>query len=178
MAPVYGLAECAVARRAAATGTRTTHRSHQPRGFEPPRHCRTRRRRRSKRHRNRACGQPVPGHEIRIVDNSGREVASARRAGSNFVDLRPHRAISATRVKTRELFHDGWLDSGDRAYMANGDVFITGRIKDIIIRAGQHIYPQEIEEAVGAVPGLHKNGCRRVRCGRYGLRNRTCRRHG
>ena len=61
-------------------------------------------------------------------------------------------------AKTRELFHDGWLDTGDRAYMAGGDLFITGRIKDIIIRAGQHIAPHEIEEAVGAIPGLRKTG--------------------
>ena len=42
--------------------------------------------------------------------------------------------------------------------MASGDVFITGRIKDIIIRAGRHLYPQEIEEAVGLIPGMRK-GC-------------------
>jgi 1-acyl-sn-glycerol-3-phosphate acyltransferase len=42
--------------------------------------------------------------------------------------------------------------------MAGGDLFVTGRIKDIIIRAGQHIGPHEIEEAVGAIPGLRKNG--------------------
>jgi 1-acyl-sn-glycerol-3-phosphate acyltransferase len=42
--------------------------------------------------------------------------------------------------------------------MAGGDVFITGRIKDIIIRAGQHIYPHEIEEAVGDIAGLIKGG--------------------
>ena len=61
-------------------------------------------------------------------------------------------------MKTRELFHDGWLDTGDRGYMAGGDLFITGRIKDIIIRAGQHIAPHEIEEAVGSIPGLRKTG--------------------
>ena len=44
------------------------------------------------------------------------------------------------------------------AYIADGDLFITGRIKDIIIRAGQHIAPHEIEQAVGAVPGIHKDG--------------------
>ena len=42
--------------------------------------------------------------------------------------------------------------------MAGGDIFITGRIKDIIIRAGRHLYPQEIEEAVADVPGVHKGG--------------------
>ena len=42
--------------------------------------------------------------------------------------------------------------------MAGGDVYITGRIKDIIIRAGRHIYPQEIEEAVADIPGIRKGG--------------------
>jgi 1-acyl-sn-glycerol-3-phosphate acyltransferase len=42
--------------------------------------------------------------------------------------------------------------------MAGGDVFITGRVKDIIIRAGRNTYPQEIEEAVSALPGIRKGG--------------------
>ena len=46
-------------------------------------------------------------------------------------------------AKTRELFHDGWIKSGDRAYIAGGDIHITGRVKDIIIRAGRNIEPGE-----------------------------------
>jgi 1-acyl-sn-glycerol-3-phosphate acyltransferase len=42
------------------------------------------------------------------------------------------------------------------AYIAGGDIFITGRKKDIIIRAGRNIYPQELEEAVGRVAGIRK----------------------
>ncbi len=42
--------------------------------------------------------------------------------------------------------------------MAGGDVFITGRVKDIIIRAGRNIYPHEVEEAVGEIPGMRKGG--------------------
>src|SRR5262249_21538642 len=42
--------------------------------------------------------------------------------------------------------------------MAGGDVFITGRVKDIIIRAGRNIYPHEVEAAVGEIPGMRKGG--------------------
>ena len=55
---------------------------------------------------------------------------------------------------TRKLFHGEWLDSGDLAYVSRGEIFITGRIKDVIIRAGRNIYPHELEEAVGNVPGI------------------------
>jgi acyl-CoA synthetase (AMP-forming)/AMP-acid ligase II len=52
----------------------------------------------------------------------------------------------------------GWLDSGDRAYRIGTEIVITGRVKDIVIRGGRNLYPQEIEEAVGAVEGVRK-GC-------------------
>ena len=59
---------------------------------------------------------------------------------------------------TRKLHRGDWLDSGDRAYIAAGEIYITGRVKDIIIRAGRNLYPQELEEAVGEIPGVRK-GC-------------------
>lgn len=105
-----------------------------------------------------ACGQPLPGHEIRIVDEIGREVGERREGRLEFRGPSATAGYFNNEAKTRELIHDGWLDSGDRAYMAGGDIFITGRIKDIIIRAGRHLYPQEIEEAIGFIPGMRK-GC-------------------
>jgi acyl carrier protein len=105
-----------------------------------------------------ACGRPLAGHEIRIVDEAGREVAERREGRLEFRGPSATSGYFRNQAKTRELFHDGWLDSGDRAYMANGEVFVTGRIKDIIIRGGRHIYPQEVEEAVGALAGVRKGG--------------------
>jgi 1-acyl-sn-glycerol-3-phosphate acyltransferase len=105
-----------------------------------------------------ASGQPLRGNEIRIVDDSGREVGERREGRLEFRGPSATTGYFRNEAKTRELFRDGWLDSGDRAYMAGGDVFITGRIKDIIIRAGRHLYPQEIEEAIARTPGVRK-GC-------------------
>jgi len=103
-----------------------------------------------------ACGRPLPGHEVRIVDNAGRELPERYEGKLHF------RGPSATSgyyhniEDTRKLFDGAWLDSGDMAYIAGGDIFITGRKKDIIIRAGRNIYPQELEEAVGKVAGIRK----------------------
>jgi 1-acyl-sn-glycerol-3-phosphate acyltransferase len=60
----------------------------------------------------------------------------------------------------RRVDADGqaWLDSGDRAYRVGEEIFVTGRVKDIVIRAGRNLYPDEIEQAVGEVNGIRK-GC-------------------
>jgi 1-acyl-sn-glycerol-3-phosphate acyltransferase len=105
-----------------------------------------------------ACGQPLPGHEIRIVDEAGFELGERREGRLEFRGPSATRGYFGNEAKTRVLIHNGWLDSADRAYIAGGDVYITGRIKDIIIRAGRHLYPQEIEEAVANVPGIRKGG--------------------
>jgi len=105
-----------------------------------------------------ACGQPLAGHEIRVVDGAGYELGERREGRIEFRGPSATRGYFHNEAKTRELFHGDWLDTSDRGYMASGDVFVTGRIKDIIIRAGRHLYPQEIEEAVASVPGVHKGG--------------------
>lgn len=104
------------------------------------------------------CGQPLPGHQVRIVDTTGREVGERREGRLQFRGPSVTRGYFRDEVKTRQLFDGEWLESGDLAYVARGDVFITGRIKDVIIRAGRNIYPHELEEWVGNVPGVRK-GC-------------------
>ena len=108
-----------------------------------------------------ACGRPLPGHEIRIVDATGQELGERRQGRLHFRGPSATAGYFRNEAKNRELFVADWLDSGDLAYEAGGDVFITGRIKDVIIRAGRNVYPQEVEEAVGEVEGLRK-GCTAV----------------
>lgn len=104
------------------------------------------------------CGQPLPWHEIRIIDETGREVPERREGRLEFRGPSATSGYLDDEAKTRELYDGEWLDSADRGYRAGGEVFITGRIKDIIIRAGRNIYPQELEEAVGDLAGIRK-GC-------------------
>lgn len=105
-----------------------------------------------------ACGQPLPGHEIRIIDVAGYELGERREGRLEFRGPSTTAGYFQNEAKTRALFNGAWLDSGDLAYMAAGDVFVTGRVKDIIIRAGRHLYPQDVEEAVAGLPGIRKGG--------------------
>jgi 1-acyl-sn-glycerol-3-phosphate acyltransferase len=105
-----------------------------------------------------SSGAPLPGHEIRIIDELGREAPERRQGRLEFKGASATRGYFRDPEKSKALFHDGWLDSGDLAYVANGNVFITGRVKDIIIKGGQNIYPEELEAAVGDLPNVRK-GC-------------------
>ncbi len=104
-----------------------------------------------------ACGRPLPGHQIRIIDATG-EVAERQEGRLQFRGPSATSGYLDNPEKTRALYDGPWLNSGDLAYVAGGDVFITGRSKDIVIRAGRHIYPEEIEAAIGDIEGVRK-GC-------------------
>ncbi len=103
-----------------------------------------------------ACGRPLPGHEVRIVDPGGHELPDGCEGRLEFRGPSATSGYYRNPDATRTLFDDPWLSSGDLAYVSNGDVYITGRSKDIIIRAGRNIYPHELEAAVGDIPGVRK----------------------
>ena len=105
-----------------------------------------------------ACGQPLPGHEFRVVDELGIELGERHEGRLEFRGPSCTSGYFQDPEKTERLVRDGWLDSGDRAYIASGDAYFTGRIKDILIRAGRNLYPQELEELVGDIEGIRK-GC-------------------
>lgn len=105
-----------------------------------------------------ACGRPLPGHQIRIVDEAGREVPERVEGRLQFKGPSATAGYFRSPEKTRALFDGDWLDSGDLAYVAAGDVYVTGRTKDVIIRAGRKIHPHGIEAIAEAVPGARR-GC-------------------
>jgi 1-acyl-sn-glycerol-3-phosphate acyltransferase len=105
-----------------------------------------------------ACGQPLPGYQIRIVDEAGRELPEREEGRLQFQGPSVTSGYFRNSEATRRLFDGAWLDSGDLAYVAEGDVYLTSRVKDVIIRGGRNIYPYELDEAVGDIPGIRK-GC-------------------
>ena len=106
--------------------------------------------------RHVACGSPLSGHEIRIVDPADRELPERREGRLQFKGPSATSGYFRNPENTRRLFHGDWLDSGDLAYIAGGEVYITGRAKDLIIRAGRNIYPDEFEVAIGNIEGILK----------------------
>ena len=105
-----------------------------------------------------SCGFPLPGHEVRIVDGTGHEVGERQEGRLEFRGPSSTSGYFRNPEETTRLFHDGWLDSGDYAYIAEGEIYPTGRAKDLIIRGGRNIYPYEAEEAVGNIAGIRR-GC-------------------
>jgi 1-acyl-sn-glycerol-3-phosphate acyltransferase len=105
-----------------------------------------------------SCGRALAGHQIRIVDEAGYELPERRVGRLEFRGPSATSGYYRNPEATAKLFHNGWLDSGDYAYMAQGEVFITGRIKDLIKRGGRNLYPYDLEQAIGNLPGIRK-GC-------------------
>ena len=101
-------------------------------------------------------GRPVPGLEIRVVDpDHGRRAAATARSASWRSGARRSRpATTSAPTPTCELFHDGWLRTGDLAYLLDGELVMCGRIKDMIIVGGRNVYPEDVERAVADVDGV------------------------
>ena len=100
-------------------------------------------------------GRVLDGMELRIVERSDGSLRAEREVGELQI-----RGTSVTPgyynnpEATDELFDDGWLGTGDLAYLVDGELVICGRIKDLIIVGGRNVYPQDIERVVGEVEGV------------------------
>ncbi|MGF1596326.1 MAG: fatty acyl-AMP ligase [Acidimicrobiales bacterium] len=100
-------------------------------------------------------GRPVPGLEFRIVDTTTGSVLGERQVGELQIAGTSVMAGYYQRPDAdAETFADGWLRTGDLAYLVDGQMAMCGRIKDIIIVGGRNVYPQDIERAVGELDGI------------------------
>ena len=102
-----------------------------------------------------STGRPLPNVQIRILDDQGRPLPD-RRVGevalfSDCMLKEYYRRSDAT----EKAFRDGWYLTGDYGYTVNGELFINGRKKDLIIVGGKNIYPQDLELLAGEVEGVH-----------------------
>ena len=104
------------------------------------------------------CGTPIPGHDIRVVDAAGLELPDCHEGHLQFRGPSSTSGYYRNPEATRGLFAGEWVNTGDRAYLSGGTLFLTGRDKDIIIRGGRNISPYELEQAVGDLAGIRR-GC-------------------
>jgi fatty-acyl-CoA synthase len=101
------------------------------------------------------CGTPLPGHILEVRAPDG-QVLPDRHCGAIFV--KGPSVMSgylgnpeATRVA---LTPDGWLNTGDIGYQVDGDIYLTGRQKDLIIINGRNVWPQDLEHIAEQQPEL------------------------
>ena len=113
-------------------------------------------------------GFPIPGFEVRTVDDAGRETAERGIGRIQFRGPSTTSGYFRSPEASRALFDGDWLESGDLGYVADGELFVTGRVKDLIIRGGRNVYPYDLERAAGEVEGVRR-GCVAV----FGIEDRS-----
>lgn len=101
------------------------------------------------------CGKALPGHGIEIRNEVGsplpeRDVGHICISGPSLMS-----GYFQDPVSQKEIQSTGWLDTGDLGYLLDGCLYVTGRIKDLIIIRGRNIWPQDIEYIAEQEPEIH-----------------------
>lgn len=104
------------------------------------------------------CGEVLTDHDIRIVDDKSAELPERVVGNIQFKGPSAMQGYYNNPQATQKAFSDGWWDTGDLGYLVDKELFITGRKKDLIIKAGRNIYPEEIEEILNQISTIRK-GC-------------------
>jgi fatty-acyl-CoA synthase len=105
-----------------------------------------------------SVGRPVPGFRLAVRDDQGRELQAGRVgrvwvSGPSLME-----GYFGDPEGTARALRDGWLDTGDLGFVDDGELYLTGRAKDLIIVRGRNHSPADIEQAVEGVPGV-RAGC-------------------
>jgi fatty-acyl-CoA synthase len=103
-----------------------------------------------------SCGPPLPDHQVAIVNEDGlllpeREIGEVIVQGPSVT-----KGYFRNPEATAAAWQDGWLFTGDLGYLADGELFICGRSKELIIIRGANYYPQDIELTARDLPGIKR----------------------
>lgn len=102
-----------------------------------------------------SVGRPLDGVALRVVDQTGRDLPD-RSAGELWVQSPFNLAgYYGNPDATAAAIQEGWYRTGDLGYRADGEYFVCGRSKDVFIVCGVNIVPQDLENAVAAIEGVH-----------------------
>jgi thioester reductase-like protein len=117
-----------------------------------------------------SCGTPLPGLEVKIVDPDQHNVLGDGLVGEIWLAGsgkcqgywgNPELTLKQFRARLVDdtPYDDGFLRTGDMGFLQNGELFVCGRLKDMIILRGQNYYPQDIESVVEKASGLIRHNC-------------------
>ncbi|HEV8238401.1 MAG TPA: AMP-binding protein [Thermoanaerobaculia bacterium] len=104
-------------------------------------------------------GRPLPGFAVAARDDDGRDLPAGRVGGIWVRGPSLMEGYLGDAEATAEALRDGWLDTGDLGFVdAQGELYLVGRRKDLVIVRGRNHAPEEIEEAVASVAGVRQGG--------------------
>lgn len=103
-----------------------------------------------------SCGVPFSQHELMIVNADQHPVPECEEGEIWIRGPSVTAGYFGKPEASAQVFQNGWLRTGDLGYLADGQLYVTGRIKDLIIINGRNIHPQEVEWAASAVDGVRK----------------------
>ena len=105
-----------------------------------------------------SVGRSLDGVEVAVVDADGNAIDD-RRVGE-VVTRSPNvmRGYLADAEGTTRVLRNGWLHTGDIGYLVKGELFVTGRAKDVIIIGGQNYFAEDVERIVNGVDGVRRGG--------------------
>ena len=103
-----------------------------------------------------SCGRSLPGHQIRIVDEHGRELSERHVGEITLAGPSVMLGYYKDDDLTRRTVRQGWLHTGDLGYLSGGELFVCGRAKDVIIVNGRKYHPQDLEWGVDDLPGVRR----------------------
>jgi acyl-CoA synthetase (AMP-forming)/AMP-acid ligase II len=115
-----------------------------------------------------ACGRAEPEQRLRIVDPDGGSIRSEREVGEIWIAgpsvasgywNRPEESEAAFGGRLQEMGEKRFLRTGDLGFIADGELYVTGRLKEVLIVRGRNHYPQDIEQTAEASHPALRPGC-------------------
>jgi fatty-acyl-CoA synthase len=102
-----------------------------------------------------SSGRLLPNHEIRVVSPSGTPLLDGHVGEILIKSDCLFEGYYNRPDLTAKAMVDGWYRTGDLGFIADGELYVVGREKDLIIVGGENIYPQDIEEIASSHPAIH-----------------------
>ena len=103
-----------------------------------------------------SCGHTFPGHEVAVLDEAHNRLPEGTEGELCFRGPSVTAGYFGNPEATAQTFVNGWLRTGDLGYLHQGEVYVTGRIKDLIILRGRNVHPQAVEWAVADLEGVRQ----------------------